>query len=377
MITIRPGSHTHLLLQLLSTTGEIPVSALSFIGNYRVLDTLVRKLRLVQEIRFDKNGHVYHVKLIQISGKKGKRTIRLYKKGLDVLEELYPGLHNWYMDTFQQHTFYNHQIRIDRNHRVSEALALLMGTGIETRPYVLPSLQISGIYNIVPNSPSFYTARDIKSISKDETNKTAYTRIIGMLFYPGGAYAVYNTRAAVMKWSGLGEIKTLGYLQELVRMNSGLNEVSGALLFGQNANIALKTILDSDISRRPEMRFDRIYSQIHFVPLDGNGKHLIKMLVTPNWNEKLLNALFHNNQRSFNRGVMEYDAIVDGRMVLSFLDGNIARLIRFCEALNIRAEPADVLCYNWHVGFLKEYLGDRAGLRVLEPKAVESALGFN
>jgi len=73
MITIRPGSHVHRLLQLLSTAGEIPMSALSLLGNERVLSVLVHKLESVQDIRFDRDGEIYRTKLIHVSGKKGER----------------------------------------------------------------------------------------------------------------------------------------------------------------------------------------------------------------------------------------------------------------------------------------------------------------
>lgn len=375
MITIRPGSHVHRLLQLLSTVGEIPTSALSLLGSERVLAELVRKLESVQDYRFEKVGPVYTVKLIQVSGKKGERTIRLYRKALPVLDGLYPGLLEQYMAETGGHCFSGDRFHTWRNHRVAEVVALCMSTGVETRPYVLPSLQKSEISLLVPNSPCFYIARHFKKTGGDETSKTAYTRIIGALFYPGGAYAVYNTRDAVMKWSGLGEAKTSGNLQELARMNAGLNDISAALLFGTSADVALKTILESDKSRRPELRFDRVYRKIHFIPLDNNGSRLLKMLVLPNWNERLLNALFENDQRSYNKGAMEYDAIVDNTRILSHLDGDIARLIRFREALADYPDlPFEILCFPWQTGFLRSYLGRDARLRELGMEAMEAAL---
>ena len=236
MITIRPGSHIHRLLQLVSTAGEIPTSALALLGNERVLTALVRKLESVQDIRFHKGGPVYRVKLIQVSGKKGARTIRLYKKGLPVLDGLYPGLYERYMATFNGHCFSGNPHHIGRNHRVAEALAACMAADVEMRPYALPTLQRSCISLVVTDSPSFYIARDFKK-ADNEANKTMYSRIVGALFYPGGVYAAYNTRDAVMKWSGLGEVKTQGHLLELARMNAGLNDVHAALLFGQNPDV--------------------------------------------------------------------------------------------------------------------------------------------
>ena len=375
MITVRPGSHIHRLLHLLSTTSEIPTSTLSLLGNGRVMSVLVHKLESAQDIRFNKSGQVYHVKLLQVSGKKDLRTIRLYKKCIPVLDGLYPGLPDWYMGAIKDCNLSSYPLNIWRNHRVAEVFAMCMSAGIEIRPYVLPALQKSIITRIVPDRPCFYAARDIKRVGDGGANKTMFTRTTGALFHPGGCFAVYNTRGAMMKWSGLGEVKTLNNLLELARMNAGLTEVSAAALFGKGAGVALDTILESDKGRRADLRFDRIYKTIHFIPLNQSGIRLLRLLILPDWNERLLNALFDPGQRSYNRGSMEYDAVVNGRKILSHLDGDIARLIRFREALDSNREPADILCYPWQTAFLRTYLGELAGIRELGMEAVEAVLG--
>jgi len=379
VITIRAGNHAYQLLQLLSVAGEIPPSILPLLGNKRVFENLIYKLESVQNIRFDKSGQVYRTKLIQVSGKKDTRTIRLYKKALDILNELHPGLLEWYLQAFKEHKFSGDVLHILRNHRVAESLALCMAAGIEFRPYALPILIKSGFAKTVPAAPSFYVARDLKKAGTGEENKTMFTRVTGALFNPGGCYAVYNTRSSLMKWNGLGEVKTAGNLLELARMNAGLDEIKSALLFGYNADIALKTMTESGRSRRPELRFNKIFPQIHFVPFNQYGVRLLKILTSPDWNEKLLTALFEPGQRSFNRASMECDAIVDNRVIISHLDSDIARLWRFRETLAYRASvseitQADVICYPWQTEFLKSYLGELAGLRELEMEAVESVL---
>jgi hypothetical protein len=374
VITVAPGSHTHRLIQFLASSGEIPTSTLSLLGNERVLSALVHKLEDVQELRFGRFGQVYRVKLIQISGKKGGRSIRLYKKALPVLDELHPGLLGWYLSEFKAHSFSGDRSHIERNHRVAEAMAMCMTAGAETRPFVLPPLQKTEISRVVPDSPAFYVARGFKKTAADSANKTMYTRIVGALFCKDKVFAVYNTRDAVMKWSGRGEVKAANNLLELARMNAGLHEVSSAILFGSGADTALHTILESDKSRSSELRFDKVYQHIHFVPLDACGVRLLKILIAPNWNERLLSVLFEPTQRSYNRGSIEFDADVEHRKILSHLDGDIARLIRFRDALSMKTEPAVVLCYPWQTEFVKAYLGKLAEIRELEISAVEAAL---
>lgn len=175
------------------------------------------------------------------------------------------------MDAFWNHRFPGDSAHRERNHRVSEAVMLCMRAGIEMRPYLLPQLQNGGRFSVTPDGSSFYFARDIKKIGQAEMNKTMFTRMVGAIFSHGSCYAVYNTRAAAMKWSGMGEFKALYNLIEVGRLNAGTDRIDSAVLFGESGEIALKTLLESDKSRRLEFRFDSIYHHIYFIPMDACG----------------------------------------------------------------------------------------------------------
>ena len=374
MITIRPGSRVYRLLLLLSVAGEYPVKSLHLLGSERDLKKLIHRLEKAEDYRTDRDGPITTTRLISVSGKRDLRTIRLCKGALPILSELQPDALEYYTDSFRTHNFPGDSFHVWRNHRVSEALALCMMAGIEIRPYVIPRLQKERIQQIVPEYPSLYIARDIKKLDTSEMNKTIFTRIVGALFYPGGLYAVYNTRDAVMKWSGMGEFKTAHHLLELSRMNAGLDALPSAILFGDGPRIALQTLLESDKSRRLEMRFDRIFTHIHFIPMDQNGIRLLKMLTTPDWNERMMEALFEPEMRPKGYGFMEYDAYWEKTYIFSHLDCDIARLIRFRGALQTQTEKFEVLCFPWQAEFLGEYLGERVILKQLEMDALEAAL---
>ena len=87
-----------------------------------------------------------------------------------------------------------------------------------------------------------------------------------------------------------------------------------------------------------------------------------------------MNLLFESEQRSYDRGAFEYDACVDGVYVLSFLDGDIARLNRFRRALENRSEKTEVLCFEDQVDFLKKYLQEFTEIRVIGRDVIESEL---
>ncbi len=318
MITIRPGSHAYRLLMLLSVGGEYPSSALGILGKVRVYKALVHSLESVQSVRVHRDGHVYTTKLMTVSGKRANRTIRLYRGALPVLNETHPNALEYYLNSFQDHKFTGDAFHIWRNHRVSEALAICLSAGIEMRPFALPELQLGEFRRTVPSTPSFYIARDLKKLDTEEFNKTMYTRVVGAVFYPGGVYAVYNTRGAVMKWSGIGEFKAKMHLEGLSSMNAGIREMSSALLFGNNAGIAMQTLLESDKTRKKELRIDKIYQRIHFIPLNQDGARLLRILVLPDWQERILSQLFPRDMRPRGYGRMEYDAYFERTYILAF-----------------------------------------------------------
>jgi len=377
MITIRPGSRVQRLLFVLSIAGEFPIKSLHLLGQPRDLKKLIRRLEKVEEYRAHRTGPVIKTRLVIVSGKNPMRSIRLYKSALHILNELHPEAFSYYMDAFGGHNFPGDIFHLQRNHRVSEVLAMCMMAGLEIRPYILPKLQKTSIQHIVPDFPCFYIARDFKKIDAAEMNKTQFTRIVGALFYPSGVFAIYNTRDTVMKWSGMGEFKTAHYLLELTRMNAGLNDFPSAMLLGNNPNIALQTLIESDKSRRLEMRFDRIYQHIHFIPLDQDGIRLMKILTTPDWNEKILSVLFTPEMRPAGYGFMEYDAYWNKTYIYSHLDSDIARLVRFKEALVTQEDQFEVLCYSWQTVFLEKYLGERVVIKQLEMDMLEKSLGLN
>ena len=86
MITIRPGSHVHTLLTVLSFVGEYPVTALGLLGSVRSYKDLIYKLSMPQEFRFPDREERFHCRLLTVSGKGKRKTIRLHKSALALLK---------------------------------------------------------------------------------------------------------------------------------------------------------------------------------------------------------------------------------------------------------------------------------------------------
>lgn len=375
MIHFRTGSHVHRLVTVLSYVGEYPAHSLYLLGKERVMKDLVHRLTMVQSFRNDETGEEYTCRLLTITGKGREKSIRFYKAGLVILDWIHPEAYGYYMHSYWNHKFPGDAAHRERHHRVAEAAALCMGAGLETCPYKLPGLQNKGLYRIVPENPVFYLAKDLKRVGETEMNKTMFTRMTGAIFSSGGCYGVYNTRGSAMKWSGMGEFKALHSLMEIGRMNAGIQEVDAAVLFGASEEIALKTLLESDKSRRLEFRFDAIYRHIYFIAMDKQGICQLKMITVSDWKEKLLHLLFDEEDLAFNQGIFEYDAYVDGKYVFSYLDSDLARLIRFKEAVAGGDKRYEVLCYPHQLEFLREYLGGSVSYKTIEMELLEAELG--
>ena len=376
MITLRPGSHAYRLLLLLSAAGEFTTRSMRLLGSVRSLEALVYRLEHTQQFRNESGADLGSCKMLSVSGKRDRSTIRLHKTALPLLHTLHPAALEQYLALSGGHRFSSSTGHVQRNHRVAETLAMCMGAGIEFRPYALPVLQKQRIAQVVPTSPALYIARSLKRLDSTEMNKTIFTRLTGALFAHETCWAIYNTRSAVMKWSGMGEFKTAQHLAELARMNAGLPRADHALLLGECMDIALRTMEESDKSRRMELRFDRIYPHIHFIPLDWQGIQLLRILTLPNWNEQVLSAVFPSEWRAVGPDIIECDAQRDGTFILSHLDGDLARLLRLRQALEHSEARCEVLCFPWQTAFVRDYLGNRVGLREVTVDALEDALGL-
>ena len=382
MITFRTGSHLHRLITLLSAAGEFPTQSLHLLGNEKEVKELVAKLKQPQTIRNSKTGDsVSLVKVVNVSGNGQRKTLRLYKNAVPILKWI--DAEDYYMSSFRSHKFSGDGEHIERNHRVAETLAMFMGAGYEFRKNKLPILQNVEIRKKQFDRPCFYTSRCLKQIGITEANKTKFTRIVGAVIAGNNSYAVYNTRNAVMKWCGNGESKTKYGLDEVMRLNTEISMVDSAILFGDSYKIAIATLEETARNQKLQLRFDAIYNCIHFIPLNEIGMRQLCLLTIPNWKEQLLDLLFEEEQRAYERGTFDYDAYVEGVYVLSHLDGDLGRLRRFKEAIEEAiakhrgtAEQYEVLCFDDQSDFLKEYLSGIAKIRVLKRADVEAALNL-
>lgn len=373
MVTIRPGSHVLELLTILSYVGEFPIGSIHLLGSEDTWRKLIAKLTRPQEFRFPDCDERISCRMLSVSGKGKMRTIRLSKAALPILERAIPLGYSYYIQTYARYNLSSLEQQVERNHRISESVAMCIAAGIEACPYVLPQLKKHAIQKVV-HTPSFYPSRELKSVEQDNMQKTMFSRITGAIFYGSGVYAVYNIRDSVKKWHGAGETKFRVSLEAITSVNMRTMYEPSAILFGSGYEVAASAIQSFKAVRRVEVTFDTIYPHIHFVPLNSFGVRILRMLTVPYWHESIMDLLFVPEDRSNNLGSFEYDAIEDGTYVLSFLDGDILRLNRFHESIQKNGHPAKVLCFPEQVSFLQSYLGNHLKINTIDMDVVEEAL---
>ena len=230
MKILKPGSQLHRLISLLSVCGEFPVKSLDLLGNKRLYRRVVSECTIPVTVQNPTTKETLSLpKIFILTGKGRMKSIRLYKGARPILTWIGEG--KYYDSICYGYNMPMTTAHVDRNHRVSETLATFMDAGFYYLPHTLPRLKSEGINRIITTQPLAYPSRMLKFTDNGEVNKTGFSRVTGAVFAGGDCYAVYNTRNAVMKWSGEGEMKMNVNINLLSIVNSGVDHARLPMLF--------------------------------------------------------------------------------------------------------------------------------------------------
>lgn len=86
--------------------------------------------------------------------------------------------------------------------------------------------------------------------------------------------------------------------------------------------------------------------------------------------------LFESDSIANGLGLFEYDAYVNQKYILSHLDGDVTRLIRFKEALLSNRYDSEVICFDFQADYVNAFLAGLATVKVIEMSLVETELGL-
>lgn len=372
MLKIQSGSHALNIVTILSVAGEFSPASVYLLGSEKVIKALIANMCIRQEIILGDKS--YMGRLLTVSGHGKFKSVRLTKWARPVLKAI--GADEYYMGNFGKRRFTGNLNSKDRNYRVAECLMMFFMSGFEFRPSMLPNLGMTDFRKAIPKEPVFYLGKDLKKLVMEEMPKTQFTRVTGMMFCNREPYAIYNTRNSVMKWNGGGECKTVQDLSDIARMNAESNDVKSAIVFYKTDKTAIETVRDIRDWAKADLGFMQIYDHIHFIPLSADGISQLRLFAIPKWRNAILECFFDDEERSYDIGEFEYDAMQDGNYIFSFLDGDVARLIRFKRSITEKQFPFGIVCFPHQENIVKEFLGAHIEPTVVALGALEKALGI-
>lgn len=84
--------------------------------------------------------------------------------------------------------------------------------------------------------------------------------------------------------------------------------------------------------------------------------------------------LFDPDDLAVDTGTFEYDALENGKYVISFLDSDIVRLNRFAGSTSGIEEKTSVICFPEQVAFVRRLVGPKVKITTVTLDMVEEAL---
>lgn len=380
MIHFKPGSHAYNIIDLLSVTGEFPLCSLDILGSRQTYENVIRRMLIPQKIVDGQENIV--CKLLTVSGQNGQRKIRLTKEALPILNWL--GAEKYYYENYMRSHRSSSGEHTTRNARFAESVAMFRSAGYEFRPHKLPKLQAEKRMQIIGSAPVFYPAKMIKAFDESDVKKTGFTRMTGALLAHQRAYVVYNTRNELMKgFEGGSEIKSWYNVGSIAAFNADCDNGTDhlpAIMFGKSYNIAVTMLKALDelyklrYSRKRIRPYYPTYENVHFFTLDANGVRQLRHMKYPDWEERILTALFDKEELSYGRGFLGYDAYADGVSWFSFLNGDICGLRSFKMRAEENPKQWGVICFPHQLDLIWEYVGKKINVGTVTLDDIEKVL---
>jgi hypothetical protein len=172
-------------------------------------------------------------------------------------------------------------------------------------------------------------------------------------------YEVYNSRSSVLEWFGQGEDKIIQAMIDICIYNFPIEERHHAIIFGNDYDVALQTLRRFD-SGDKYVRLDYLgYEKVHFLPMDQSGQKILQIMMLKDWNKKVLELNFEEQYLPDTKR-FQYDDLIEGTYVVSFLDSDILKLSAFIKSVTQEGVAWEVACFDTQVSFLRKYLGENA-----------------
>lgn len=343
------------LLELIALCSDFPYTLLDWLpGSREWTGKIVRALIRDKLIRRYKNN--------------GVTSLRLTKKARTMLLSAnYQRFHGLVDGAGELRARKTDVVSRRRTHTIAVVLLYMIIANVEVFKDNKPEL-FSGIsygHSEQLKISTFYTSIEVKSQGRDFIRINA-TRAVGVLFTPSwDTYLIYNTGAGLLKWSSKSEQKLSGIVEGLLAQRKvHLQEIKG-IMFGDSMQTALELLNSTGGFKRQYYRVDDTFPALHYIPLNGQGQIVLRLLCEARIQKQLSTRLLHGmEQPAYPRYVC--DAIHSGKVVLLAFDFDFVRLKHFKNGLELFNEQGIVFCFDFQAEVLKSYFGNLAEIRTLD-----------
>ena len=333
--------------------------------------------------------------IAKIVGKGEDRSIRLYAKtkgtgdlpkAFEYVEELLgPASTRHYFAATHGHQMCNNPDKKARRLRMAEVFVMMMRAGIETRPWMMPRIDIDN--QPLMSGVGFYHSRVLKTAPGEPPEKISYARICGLLMSPGGSYAVFNIHHGLIRGATASEKKTLAMLYDVLMRSweppqdlkqEGWYIVTQAIAIGSGIDAAVTMYFNDKRKKTEYLQLGATYPDVYFVPLDESGFFMLWMFAQRQWRERILKGLVKSDFIS-NGGDRTYDAVTgDGYDILLWFDANMSKLQFFGQEDRddgmVNVKHCLFLCFEWQVPLLQQCLGENVNVKTYSLHKIQSIL---
>ncbi len=358
---LRPNTQKYQLLELIGISGEFPADQLN-----RLFSSPSYAEKVITELKTDK--------LIRTHYKDKLRGYRLTKRGKEILLSNHPARFQCF---FTGSTETNH-IRSEVSRRLrlhQKAQTYLTFSHVRIPFYYDEKPQIFSLEREdigLQSLPCFYSSREIKELG-EVTLKIKSSRSLGILLAQHCVYAVYNTGSSILKWEHKTEIKLNAFLQHSLQgfPYSGHPRIR-AMMFGDTMETALRLLTSTGGYRRSLFMLDDSFEHFHFLPSNGQGETLLKLLVKPEMMAALDRLLLSNQENLKGDIPFEHDAVASNETpTLLAYDFDMQRICRFNKGLDVYGMAGNLICFDFQKTVLGQYFRETASIETIDLKKFE------
>jgi len=324
---------------------------------------LARKMILIWSTRQDvvgDNGQVIkNCRLFSVVGDGKKKRIRIHSSAFKVLEWI--NMYEYYYSNFVLKRFPSNNEIIARKFSEAEATAVLFKAGCEIRPYIIPKLQNEKRLQRKLTGAVLYASLQVKTFKTYLINTIIRgSKITNLFITYDEAYAVYNLRNEPLEKAMKSELKTKLFISNLLDLNYKISKKDNAIFIGKNYSVALKTLRNFEKKSKRALRLDDVFLNVFFIPYTDFGVKLASLFRVKNYRTEILRLIFRDDFTKEDESMTTYSIYKNGRYYFSFLDSNVAKLMRFKDFMSREIENYFVVCYEEQESFVREYMGERA-----------------